>query len=216
MASSPTRTIDPSNPSDNRRRQLNTALQRLRRQSMTEEQREELLSRRRSNYHQRRYGNERITSPPESVLHVSNVTPNSLEGENNISRRREQRRLFERQKRHTMTNDERITYLAQRREAYRRRTRPSTTSHEGTDDTMIQQMYHVQPIPYQSLTSNFLRGSTSTNYDPQGTDDTMIQQMCNVQPIPYQSLTSNFVRGSTSTCQQPTNYAPQVSSPFAI
>ncbi|XP_075475490.1 uncharacterized protein LOC142506194 [Primulina tabacum] len=142
------------------RRQMLTHNERERIHSMTQQQRQSYLARRRSNYQIRRM--DFTSSISTSNQHYQQI--------NWI--------LAQRNRRRSMNEDARNMELARRRANYQRRqdNERSTIPDESNldvDVTTVRQTCRSEPISFHTLTSNYERGSTSTrlpkpNYVHQG------------------------------------------------
>ncbi|XP_075514939.1 uncharacterized protein LOC142549718 isoform X2 [Primulina tabacum] len=134
MSSPSTRATTHTNRNDDERRQLNTARRRSQRQLLTQDQRQTNLVRRRSNYQRRINRSAHSTYSDESNFQNSDVTTHlNVPINNNLA---------------TTTTTHTIM--------------ETSSNQDGITTTAIGQTCRIQTLPYQTMTSNFEQGSTST------------------------------------------------------
>ncbi|XP_073059734.1 uncharacterized protein [Primulina eburnea] len=187
MSSPPTRATTYTNRSDNERRQLNTTRRRAQRQSMTQAARQTNLDQRRTNYQRRRNRSAHATNSDESNVEMTDFNTHlNVPLNNNLA---------------TTTASHATT--------------ETSSNQDGITAATVGQVCRIQTLSYQTMTSNFEQGSTSTcqrltDLNQQGINFSERNVIANIQRYPrprrYRNLARNFGESGI-------NYRCQLSDP---
>ncbi|XP_073021926.1 uncharacterized protein [Primulina eburnea] len=187
MSSPPTRATTYTNRSDNERRQLNKTRRRAQRQSMTQAERQTNLDQRRTNYQRRRNRSAHATNSDESNVEMTDFNTHlNVPLNNNLA---------------TTTASHATT--------------ETSSNQDGITATTVGQVCRIQTLSYQTMTSNFEQGSTSTcqrltDLNQQGINFSERNVIANIQRYPrprqYRNLARNFGESGI-------NYRCQLSDP---